>query len=62
MFQRTPENLTQNEGKDDLYELACECTVGFFKEAQALEIIDKMFKCQDCKKHVFLVAQVEEKD
>lgn len=43
--------------KEQLYELACECTVAFLNEKQASEIIEEMHRCKKCKKPVYLVAE-----
>lgn len=62
MFKRAPVCIKKNENKDRIYELACECTVAHFKMAQALEIIEKRFKCKECKRPVYLVEEIEKTD
>jgi hypothetical protein len=62
MFKRTPKELKKNDERDRIYELACVCTVAHFKKAQALKMIEKMFKCKECKRPVFLVAEIEKSD
>lgn len=57
MVSFIPELSLKSEVKEQLYELACECTVAFLNEKQASEIIEEMYRCKDCKKPVFLVSE-----
>jgi predicted SprT family Zn-dependent metalloprotease len=41
--------------KEELYELACECTTVRLNEKEASRIIEEMTVCKGCKKPVFLV-------
>jgi predicted SprT family Zn-dependent metalloprotease len=41
--------------KEELYELACECTTVRLNEKEASKIIEEMTVCKGCKKPVYLV-------
>lgn len=53
-----PKVFKNKAKKEKLYELACGCKSTFLNEAQATEIIDEMYRCNDCSEYVFLVAKV----
>lgn len=57
MLNIVAELILKSKQKEQLYELACECTVAFLNEKQASEMIEEMHRCKECKKPVYLVSE-----